>query len=164
MNFSVALYNDADIVLLDDPLSAVDAHVGQHIFNEAILGLKARGKTVVLVTHALHMLPQVDYVYTMVDGQIAEAGTYNELLAREGGAFSRLMQDFGGAKTEKQEEQLVEQEEIAIETAEVKKATSPVVKLTKKLMGKAAGTGKLEGRLMVSEGELGVLWESAMSC
>ena len=47
-----ALYNDADIYLLDDPLSAVDAHVGQRIWNEAILGyLVAHGKTVLISSH-----------------------------------------------------------------------------------------------------------------
>ena len=43
-----ALYADADVYLLDDPLSAVDAHVGEHLFESAICGLVARGKTVVL--------------------------------------------------------------------------------------------------------------------
>jgi ABC-type nitrate/sulfonate/bicarbonate transport system ATPase subunit len=48
--------------MFDDPLSALDAHVGLHIFNEAILGLRRQGKTVILVTHALHMLHEVDYI------------------------------------------------------------------------------------------------------
>lgn len=98
------------------------------------------------------MLQHVDYVYTLADGHIAEAGTYSELLARHDGAFSRLMQDFGGAKTDKQEQVRADEEEMAIETAAPEVAPT-TVKLTKKLMGKAAGTGKLEGRLMISEGE-----------
>lgn len=52
----------ADDQLFDDPLSAVDAHVGQALFDQAILGLRERGKTVVLVTHALHYLSRVDYI------------------------------------------------------------------------------------------------------
>ena len=46
------MYNDADIYLLDDPLSAVDVHVGQRIWSEVILGyLLARGKTVFIASH-----------------------------------------------------------------------------------------------------------------
>jgi ATP-binding cassette, subfamily C (CFTR/MRP), member 1 len=57
------LYADSDIILFDDPLSALDAHVGEFVFQEAILGLQRLGKTVVLVTHALHMLGgDVDYI------------------------------------------------------------------------------------------------------
>ena len=49
-----ALYADRDIYLLDDPLSAVDAHVGQHIFSECIKGALAN-KTVLFVTHQLQV-------------------------------------------------------------------------------------------------------------
>jgi ABC-type multidrug transport system ATPase subunit len=51
------------------------------------------GKTRILVTHALHFLPHVDYIYTMVDGWIAEQGTYEDLSTREGGAFAKLVRD-----------------------------------------------------------------------
>lgn len=70
-----ALYFDADIYLLDDPLSALDAHVGRAVFENAILGLRKAGKTVLLVTHALHLLPQVDYIYSFQDGRIQRQGT-----------------------------------------------------------------------------------------
>ena len=44
----------------------VDAHVGKALFAEAIVGaLRNNGKTVVLVTHALHFLSQCDYIYTL---------------------------------------------------------------------------------------------------
>ncbi|KAF9516365.1 hypothetical protein BS47DRAFT_1371770 [Hydnum rufescens UP504] len=94
VNLARALYSEADIVVLDDPLSAVDAHVGQSLFNDAILGLKARGKAVILVTHALHFLPQVDHVYHLANGVIHEEGTYEELISN-GGLFSVLVRDFG---------------------------------------------------------------------
>ncbi|EJD47908.1 ABC protein [Auricularia subglabra TFB-10046 SS5] len=139
VNIARALYYDADIVLLDDPLSAVDAHVGQALFTNAILSqMKNRGKTVILVTHALHFLHQVDYIYTMVDGRIAETGTFDALM-QGGGAFSRLITEFGGEQDKKQEEE--EAEEAVLE---------PVKKSTKGA-GKAAGTGKLEGRLIIAE-------------
>ncbi|KAG8700947.1 hypothetical protein FRC11_012543, partial [Ceratobasidium sp. 423] len=67
VNIARALYdNSAEVFLLDDPLSAVDAHVGHALFHNAILNnLKSRGKTVLLVTHALHFLPAVDRVYSL---------------------------------------------------------------------------------------------------
>ncbi len=48
-----AVYADTDIVLLDDPLSAVDANVGRHIFEKCISGALA-GKTRILVTHQVN--------------------------------------------------------------------------------------------------------------
>lgn len=53
VNIARALYNAFDIVLLDDPFSALDAHVGKHVFENAVQGALA-GKTRVIVTHALH--------------------------------------------------------------------------------------------------------------
>ena len=52
-----AVYSNADVYFLDDPLSAVDAHVGQHLFEKCLMQLVRRGKCVVLVTNALQFLP-----------------------------------------------------------------------------------------------------------
>lgn len=57
-------YYQADIYLLDDPLSAVDAHVGKQLFNECITGY-LRHTTRVLVTHQLHYLKAADYIVIM---------------------------------------------------------------------------------------------------
>ncbi|XP_047441293.1 ATP-binding cassette sub-family C member 5 [Mugil cephalus] len=77
-----ALYSERPILLLDDPLSAVDACVGSHMFNKAIRGL-AKGKTVLFVTHQLQYLPECDSVIVMKDGQIGEHGTHAQLMAKE---------------------------------------------------------------------------------
>ncbi|KAM6953651.1 ATP-binding cassette sub-family C member 5 [Aplochiton taeniatus] len=77
-----ALYSDRPILLLDDPLSAVDAHVGSHLFYNAIRGA-AKGKTVIFVTHQLQYLPECDDVILMKDGQITEHGTHSQLMGRE---------------------------------------------------------------------------------
>ncbi|SCZ87513.1 BZ3500_MvSof-1268-A1-R1_Chr2-2g04979 [Microbotryum saponariae] len=90
------LYFDADIVLLDDPLSAVDAHVGAWLFEQVINGV-LKSKTRILVTHALHVLPHADQILVMEQGSIAEKGTYTELLAADG-AFARLVRDFGSTE------------------------------------------------------------------
>lgn len=58
--------------------------------------------TRVLVTHGLHFLPQVDYIYTMVDGRIAERGTYKELMVK-GGAFAKFVSEFGGDEQQEAE-------------------------------------------------------------
>jgi ATP-binding cassette, subfamily C (CFTR/MRP), member 1 len=71
-----AAYSDADIVLLDDPLSAVDAHVGKAIVENCLSNGPLSKKTRVLVTHALHVLHRMDYIYVMDGGEIKEHGTY----------------------------------------------------------------------------------------
>uniref|UniRef100_A0A8C4VG07 ABC-type glutathione-S-conjugate transporter n=1 Tax=Falco tinnunculus TaxID=100819 RepID=A0A8C4VG07_FALTI len=83
VNLARAVYQKASIYLLDDPLSAVDAHVGQHIF-EHVLGPNGllKDKTRVLVTHTINILPQVDNIVFLVDGMISETGSYEKLLQK----------------------------------------------------------------------------------
>ncbi|EEB98739.1 hypothetical protein MPER_01703, partial [Moniliophthora perniciosa FA553] len=99
LNICRAIYCDTDIQIFDDPLSALDAHVGKAVFQNVLLNAPA-GKTRILVTHALHFLPQVDYIYVVADGRIVERGTYNELMEV---AVNRclgqdLVQRLGGGK------------------------------------------------------------------
>uniref|UniRef100_A0A8B9G014 ABC-type glutathione-S-conjugate transporter n=1 Tax=Amazona collaria TaxID=241587 RepID=A0A8B9G014_9PSIT len=91
VNLARAVYQKASIYLLDDPLSAVDAHVGQHIF-EHVLGPSGllKDKTRVLVTHTINILPQVDNIVFLVDGTISEIGSYQEILQRNG-AFAEFL-------------------------------------------------------------------------
>ena len=77
-----AVYADQDLYLLDDPLSAVDQHVGkvkfyisylkqiQHLFQNVICGL-LKDKTVILVTHQLQYLSQCDNILVLKSGQMA---------------------------------------------------------------------------------------------
>lgn len=70
-----AVYAGADVVLLDAPLSAVDAYTSQHMFKHAILGLlKGEGATVVLVTHQVELIPKADTLIVMQEGSIAYIG------------------------------------------------------------------------------------------
>lgn len=75
-----AVYSGANFVIFDDPLSALDAHVGQHVFEEAIMKmLVRRHRTVVLVTHQLQYLPKADNVIVMKDGRAVICSTFREV-------------------------------------------------------------------------------------
>ena len=77
INIARAVYNDADIYLFDDPFSALDAYVGSAIFNKVILGY-LKGKTILIITHALQYIPMMDYVIHMDDGKIDYFGEAKE--------------------------------------------------------------------------------------
>ncbi|XP_029305645.1 LOW QUALITY PROTEIN: ATP-binding cassette sub-family C member 2 [Cottoperca gobio] len=89
-----AAYSQADIYLLDDPLSAVDSHVGKHLFEE-VIGPKGllKDKTRILVTHGVSFLPYVDEIVVLVDGVVSEVGSYNSLRASRG-AFSEFLDTY----------------------------------------------------------------------
>ncbi|XP_051968145.1 ATP-binding cassette sub-family C member 3-like isoform X2 [Xyrauchen texanus] len=89
-----ALYSEADVYLLDDPLSAVDAHVAKHIFDK-VVGPEGvlKGKTRILVTHGITFLPQVDNILVLVDGRVSEMGSYQDLL-KQNGAFAEFLRNY----------------------------------------------------------------------
>nr|XP_019009246.1 uncharacterized protein I206_05894 [Kwoniella pini CBS 10737]OCF48027.1 hypothetical protein I206_05894 [Kwoniella pini CBS 10737] len=94
-----AAYDHSEIVLLDDPLSAVDAAVGHHLLANCILKGPFADRTRILVTHHLDVLPRADLVLvldrlTEHEGRIVQQGTYAELRHREG-IFRSLMEEFG---------------------------------------------------------------------
>ncbi|XP_053133014.1 multidrug resistance-associated protein 1-like [Hemicordylus capensis] len=93
-----AVYCNADIYLLDDPLSAVDAHVGKHIFDK-VIGPQGilKNKTRVLVTHGVSYLPLMDTIIVMTDGKISEMGSYQELLKQDG-AFAEFLRTYASAE------------------------------------------------------------------
>ncbi|XP_074448191.1 ATP-binding cassette sub-family C member 5 isoform X4 [Larus michahellis] len=78
-----ALYSDRSIYILDDPLSALDAHVGNHIFNSAIRK-HLKSKTVLFITHQLQYLVDCDEVIFMKEGCITERGSHEELMNLNG--------------------------------------------------------------------------------
>ncbi|XP_060624168.2 ATP-binding cassette sub-family C member 2 [Anolis sagrei] len=100
-----AVYNNADIYLLDDPLSAVDSHVGRHIFDK-VLGPEGllQNKTRILVTHSLSFLAQVDDIVMLVDGSVSEKGSYSTLISN-GGEFAQLLNTYGNQQEGSPEEE-----------------------------------------------------------
>ena len=89
-----SVYSNRDIYLLDDPLSAVDAEVGNHIFDNVIgpSGL-LKNKTRLLVTHGVSFLPKTDMILFVQNGTISEWGTYKQLL-RRGGDFYEFFYEY----------------------------------------------------------------------
>ncbi|KAG8163311.1 hypothetical protein KVR01_006608 [Diaporthe batatas] len=90
LNIARAIYFDADIILMDDPLSAVDAHVGRHIFDNAILGL-LKDKCRILATHQLWVLNRCDRIIWMDQGRIQAIDTFDNLMKQHVG-FQQLME------------------------------------------------------------------------
>ncbi|WWD04245.1 hypothetical protein V865_002313 [Kwoniella europaea PYCC6329] len=114
-----ASYNSSDIVLLDDPLSAVDAVVGHHLLENCILNGPFANRTRILVTHHLDVLPKADLVLVLDrvsenEGQIVQQGSYTELRNTDG-IFRTLMDEFG--VIEKQEQEADPTEQIDTEIA-----------------------------------------------
>ncbi|KAL1140805.1 hypothetical protein AAG570_000733 [Ranatra chinensis] len=99
INLARAVYKDADIYLLDDPLSAVDSHVGKHLFEDCITGY-LKNKTIILVTHQLQYLNNVDNIILLENGTIKAEGTYSEL-QQTGQDFTKLLAHY------EEEEELV---------------------------------------------------------
>ncbi|KAF9171969.1 Multidrug resistance-associated protein 1 [Mortierella sp. AD011] len=89
-----AAYDNADIYLLDDPLSAVDAHVDRHLWDNLIgpSGL-LHDKARVLVTHGIHHLKDVDQIIVLKEGSIVEQGHYGELMKNKQ-TFYQLIKEY----------------------------------------------------------------------
>ena len=118
LNIARAIYFNSDIVLMDDPLSAVDAHVGRHIFDNAICGL-LKDKCRILATHQLHVLSRCDRIVWMQDGRIEIIDTFSNLM-NNNEDFQKLMATT--AQEEKQEnEGQVNEDEVEDEKKAAKK-------------------------------------------
>ncbi|KAH9635556.1 hypothetical protein HF086_003170 [Spodoptera exigua] len=105
-----AVYCDADNYFLDDPLSAVDSHVGKHIFDKVVVVHPAtcrvlgpsgllKNKTRVWVTHNVSYLAQTDLVVVLRDGEVSEAGSYQQLLDKKGAFAEFLLHHLSIAET-----------------------------------------------------------------
>ncbi|XP_033209998.1 probable multidrug resistance-associated protein lethal(2)03659 isoform X2 [Belonocnema kinseyi] len=90
INLARAVYADVDIYLFDDPLSAVDAHVGKRMFEDCI-DRYLRNRTRILVTHQLQYLRNVDHIVVLKDGIIQAEGSFQELGAL-GVDFGQLLE------------------------------------------------------------------------
>ncbi|XP_048141042.1 ABC transporter C family member 12-like isoform X2 [Rhodamnia argentea] len=155
-----AVYSNSDVYIFDDPLSALDAHVGRQVFNSCIKE-ELRGKTRVLVTNQLHFLPQVDRIILVHEGMVKEEGTFEEL-SRSKVLFQKLMENAG-----KMEEEIEEDEEGENKNVE-EKISKPAANSTVNELPKDRGHGKKGkgGKLVLikqEERETGVVsWKVLM--
>ncbi|XP_017558268.2 ATP-binding cassette sub-family C member 8 isoform X2 [Pygocentrus nattereri] len=79
-----ALYQETSVVFLDDPFSALDIHLSDHLMQEGILKLlRQERRTVVLVTHRLQYLPHADWIIAMKDGTVQTQGTLKDIQCAE---------------------------------------------------------------------------------
>ena len=89
-----ACYADADVYLFDDPLSALDVHVGAKVFDKLVLDLRRRGKAVLLATNQLQFLPYADRVCYLENGRIAAQGAPQDASLRDCAGFQELLADY----------------------------------------------------------------------
>ena len=84
LSIARAVYGEPDLLVLDDPLSAVDPEVCGRIFTRCVLGQRARGGSVLLVCSQIHLLRCMDKILYLADGVVKESGTYAELMEADG--------------------------------------------------------------------------------
>ncbi|KAE8982765.1 Canalicular multispecific organic anion transporter 2 [Phytophthora rubi] len=111
-----AVYQDADIYLLDDILSAVDSHVGADIFNECIKKT-LKDKLVVLVTHSLSFVNQCDQIAVIADGRIAEHGSYKKLMVKKN-LLAQMVSNYVESEKEEDDENTTSAESVEDELAD----------------------------------------------
>ncbi|KAL1500932.1 hypothetical protein ABEB36_006349 [Hypothenemus hampei] len=144
VNLARAIYKDADIYLLDDPLSAVDTHVARKLFDDCIVGF-LKNKCTVLVTHQLQFLKSVSRIYVMENGKIKTSGTFQEI--QEGDCqFSKLFKAVQGdedqhVSNENEKNELHECHSVDDEPSEIKESreTGSIAGKVYKAYFKAAG-------------------------
>ncbi|XP_070560016.1 ATP-binding cassette sub-family C member 9-like [Ptychodera flava] len=112
-----SIYSNSDIVILDDPLSALDVHVGKQLFQEGIIKLLiGANRTVVLVTHQLQYLQHADKVIVVDDGKIKRQGTLDEIKTTDPELYAQweetinLTDDGDEERDDEEEKETVEKE------------------------------------------------------
>lgn len=131
------VYRQADIYLLDDPLSAVDANVGKQLFDNCITGFLKK-KCVVLVTHQLQYLGNVDNIMVLEDGRLVASGSYKEL------------QDYLGKLMHEENEKVVVEEPSEYEqNIDIKSYNSGIKSLPKETEEQRS-TGKVDNKVYMA--------------
>jgi len=97
-------YSDADVLIFDDPLSALDPEVAEKVFDKCIIGM-LKGKTRLLVTNQLQYLARCDSIIALgKKGKVLEQGTYDDLMKDSRGEVKRLLQGVTQSKRNLTEE------------------------------------------------------------
>ncbi|GLA29667.1 hypothetical protein AnigIFM63604_009087 [Aspergillus niger] len=92
-----ALYSDAEIIVLDDIFSSIDSHTAQHLYQYALTGSLAEGRTRILATYHLELcLPRAEYVVALDANGLQYAGPRQNL--RDMGIFKHMAQAAAGVE------------------------------------------------------------------
>ncbi|KAJ3116308.1 hypothetical protein HK100_001100 [Physocladia obscura] len=89
-----AIAQNPDIFILDDPLSALDVHVSKSVFHGTIKSQLIAGKTIVLATNLLAVLPHIDQIIVMDSGKIVQIGSFTEIISDTNGLLFHMMKDY----------------------------------------------------------------------
>jgi ATP-binding cassette subfamily C (CFTR/MRP) protein 1 len=150
-----AVYQDADIYLLDDILSAVDSHVGHDIFKECIK-TALKDKLVVLVTHGLTFLRECDKIVVLENGVIVEDGAYDDLMVKDGGLLMDLVAKY--KEQDQQEPTHTIEDDISVDEMEDDEEDNPTPeRLGRRLSRSSVRSertsegGDVEGQLITDE-------------
>ncbi|CAH2267216.1 jg2944 [Pararge aegeria aegeria] len=141
INLARAVYREADIYLLDDPLSAVDANVGRLLFERCIQEYLS-GRTRVLVTHQVHFLKSADFIVVLKEGSIKNMGSYDDLVKSEV-EFSSLVSDESheDRKTEKDNKPILQH---AVSKVSVRSTENPAEEKAQVQAAEERAKGNLE--------------------
>lgn len=143
INLARAVYKEADIYLLDDPLSAVDAHVGKQLFEECICSYLS-SKCVVLITHQLQYLKKIKNIYLLKDGKIQISGSYTDI--------KNANTDYGKLLADIEEEEEVAKKRSKIQVVKDEQTEDYEMQILQK---EDMGTGNIEGRVYMSYARAG---------
>ncbi|KAI9743583.1 MAG: hypothetical protein M1818_002898 [Claussenomyces sp. TS43310] len=132
LSFARALYSRAGILVLDDILSAVDAHVGRHIFEKGLTGELGIGRTRLLCTHHIELVKsKAKYLVELGDGTVQHAATLSAL--EEEGLLERIISQ------EEDPEQIREDQDItAIDSEDPSNVEAESGEMLKKIESKSA--------------------------
>lgn len=138
INLARAVYRQADVYLLDDPLSAVDTHVGKHIFEKCIQQYLS-DKCVILVTHQLQYLRIARKIYLLDNGMVKFSGTFEEI-HDSGHEYAKLLVELNEQFEEEssEEQPVVMDGKTGIDTKKEQKNPKPTVNKESKAVGNIA--------------------------
>ena len=170
------MYTDADVILLDDPFSALDVHVGSHIFKEGVAKyLLKRGKTVIVVTHQLQFLPYAHQIIAMKGGKIEQIGSLKDIKQNNPEMYEEWKITLGKSGDSSTNKEDTDKDTSADHSDQVVMGSGMRSYLSTVSLGQISGYGDLEdeqeleeaikaekeeaGKTLDNEGELGKLIE-----
>ena len=142
-----AVYRRPDVLIMDDPISALDCQVRKEIFDQVFVGLMD-GKTRILVTHAVDFIHLADHIVIMKDGEIQAQGSYDELI------FNPYLMQIQDIHTKNKKEIQEANDLDAIETPDLATAKTEQLSANDKLDGAKTVQRQLSQSVFISKKEM----------